>query len=93
MLATVTVLIGALGLAGSNQKPACNTETLGQFWPSEANVNRDVARRLYQRGELEMCSLSVWKYKWERVSVSVHDLRRNAHAARETRKAADEEIR
>jgi len=72
-LATL-ILFGAVCLAGGDRRPACNAKVQGQFWPEEANSNHDAARRLYQSGELEMCSLEVWKYKWEHISVNVRDL-------------------
>ena len=28
----------------------------------------------YQSGELELCSLGLWKYRWEHVSVNVRNL-------------------
>jgi hypothetical protein len=60
--------------AGQAPKPACNARSQGQFWPPEANVSKDAVWRLYQQGNLEMCSLGVWKYKWERLSVNIRDL-------------------
>jgi hypothetical protein len=77
--AAFTVLIGALCFAGPAQKPVCKVGNRGQFWPAEANFNRDAARQLYQSGELEMCTLVVWKYKWEHVSVNVHNVAKGMH--------------
>lgn len=61
-------------------KPACNVRNHGQFWPDEANRNAEAARRLLQQGDLEMCSLEVWKYKWEHMSVNVRDLAKGKHS-------------
>jgi len=55
------------------QKPPCNAANQGRFWPEEANINRDAARRLSQSGELETCALAVWKYKWKRLSVNARN--------------------
>ena len=66
----VALLFGAVCFAQDAQKPACNAHTQGRFWPEEANDNREVRRNLFQSGELEMCSLTVWRYKWQRVSVN-----------------------
>jgi hypothetical protein len=72
-------LFGAMGVAEQGRKPVCNARNRGRFWPEEANFSQDVARQLYQRGELEMCSLVVWKYKWEHISVNVRDLAKATH--------------
>src|ERR1700733_4820090 len=72
--AAALILFGAMCFAGVNGKPACNARNQGRFWPDEANSNHDAARRLYQSGELEMCSCIVWKYRWEHISVNVRDL-------------------
>ena len=88
------ILFGALCFAGQARKPACNARSQGQFWPEEANFSKDAARQLYRRGELEMCSLVVWKYKWEHISVNVRDLAKGRHfLTSEPRKAGVEESR
>jgi hypothetical protein len=57
-------------------QPECTEANHGRFWPEEANADRALARRLYQSGELEMCSLTppkysiYWRYKWQHVSVN-----------------------
>jgi len=61
---------------GAAHKPACNSRHQSQLWPDEANHSPGVARRLYQHGELEMCSLVVWKYRWQNVSVNIRDAKR-----------------
>jgi hypothetical protein len=78
------VLIGlyaAVCFAGQARKPVCNAQSQGQFWPEEANVNRDAMREHYQQGDLEMCSRGEWRYKWEHLSVNVRQLRLAKHAA------------
>ena len=79
MNAAFVALWAALCFGGQVDKPVCNAKNRGQFWPREANLSKDAARQLYQRGELEMCSLSVWKYKWEHLSVNVRDLAKGKH--------------
>src|SRR5260370_1319712 len=64
-------LFATLCLAEQPRKAPCNASHAGQFWPEEANVDREAAHRLYQQGKLEMCSLAVWKYRWESISVNV----------------------
>lgn len=62
------------------EPPACTKEIQGRFWPAEANSNHELARKLYQSGELRMCSLVqskytiYWKFKWQQVSVNARDL-------------------
>ena len=67
-------LFGAMSLPHRADKPACNARIQGQFWPNEANSNRFAVHQLYQSGELEMCSIEVWKYRWEHISVNIRDL-------------------
>jgi hypothetical protein len=67
-------VFGAMSLAQHADKPACNAKIQGQFWPQEANSDRFAARKLYQSGELEMCSIDVWKYRWEHISVNIRGL-------------------
>ena len=71
---TLAALFGAICFAGETPRPACNARSQGQFWPAEANSSPEAARRLSQSGELAMCSLVVWKYKWQHLSVNVRDL-------------------
>jgi|SRR5450631_3468820 hypothetical protein len=88
------ILFGVACSAGDARKPVCNARKQGQFWPEEANFDHDAARQLYQRGELEMCSLAVWKYKWEHMSVNVRDLtQRRRPLASELGKVGVEENR
>ena len=75
-------------------KPACNARMHGQFWPDEANHGPDAARQLLQQGDLEMCSLVVWKYKWEHLSVNVRLMAKGRHSlTSEPRKADAQENR
>jgi hypothetical protein len=70
------LLFGVAGMAEEAKKPACNAATHGRLWPEEANVSRDAARQFYQRGELELCTQAVWKYKWQRLSVNARSMQK-----------------
>jgi len=89
--AVFTLLIGSLGFAEEATKPACKAANRGQFWPAEANVSRDAVRQFFQSGELEVCSMVVWKYKWQHLSVNAHDLAKHTPPSTpEPRKTGDE---
>jgi hypothetical protein len=79
-LAAILLLV-ATHTAEAGKKPACNAAHHGRLWPAEANGSTEAARQFYQRGELEMCSLDVWKYKWQRLSVNVHELSKRTQQA------------
>jgi hypothetical protein len=74
-------ICGSMCFAGQKEKPACSSRNQGQLWPLRANVDHADANRLFQSGELEMCSLEVWKYKWEHVSVNVRDLAKRSETS------------
>jgi hypothetical protein len=75
-LTAVLSLFYALLCAEDAQKPACNARTLGQFWPPEANADRDANRRLAQQGELQICRYGILRYGWKAMSVNVRELSR-----------------
>jgi hypothetical protein len=81
-------LLGAMSFAGQVGKPACNAKIQGQFWPEQANWDREAARQLYQTGELEMCSMAIWKYRWEHISINVRDLGKGRHSVASESRAA-----
>ena len=74
-------LFAALCFAEQPAKPVCGASNQSQFWPEEANVDRDAARLFAQRGELEMCVLKDRKFNWERVGVNVRDLAKGRRSA------------
>jgi hypothetical protein len=82
-LAAILLLV-ATHTVEAGKRPACNAAHQGELWPAEANVSTQAAREFYQRGELEMCSLDVWKYKWQRLSVNVRELSRRKQQAVQT---------
>lgn len=74
IIALVGIFFGSCSFSSEAQplKSACNARNDGKFWPEEANHDSHEARQLLQSGELEMCSLVIWKYKWEKMSVNAH---------------------
>jgi hypothetical protein len=68
------VLLVLMGFADEPQQPVCSKENQARFWPEEANSNHELQRQLYQRGELQICALVGRKYKWQYVSVNIHNL-------------------
>jgi hypothetical protein len=52
--------------AGEPEKPRCNAQHRGELWPATATPGSDQS--------LQMCTLDVWKYRWEPVTVSVSQL-------------------
>ena len=85
------ILVAVSCFAGEPARPVCNARNRGQFWPEQANGNQDAAGRLSRSGDLEMCSLVVWKYKWVRLTVNAKDLAKDKpRAASHAAKAAPE---
>jgi hypothetical protein len=72
--AVLIALCAAMCVAKEPRRPACNARNQGQFWPAEANSSQSAARQLARSGELEMCSLVVWKYRWEHMTVNAREL-------------------
>lgn len=70
-----------MACAESSEKPACKASNNGEFWPQQANASREAFQQFVQNGELQICTLVVWKYKWEYLTVNVHDMGHNQHSA------------
>jgi|HubBroStandDraft_5_1064220.scaffolds.fasta_scaffold170522_1 hypothetical protein len=80
----LVVLAGAVCFAEQPQervlspKPVCNAANKGNLWPDAANSSPDAGLALFERGELERCTLVHvtfgMKYKWERLSVNAREL-------------------
>lgn len=66
--------------AETNDRPACTSQHLGRFWPVEANTDSALARRLTQTGELQICTRSGIRYKWEHISVNFKVLAERARS-------------
>jgi hypothetical protein len=90
--AALLVLCGTICFAEQVEKPVCDARSRGRFWPEEANFSQDAARQFFERGDLEMCALAAKKYRWERLSVNVHDLTKGRRASTsESKKAVPKE--
>jgi len=71
------LLVAALGSVLFAQEPpqdTCTKETQGKLWPSEANSDRQIARRLIQSGELYMCAATTRTRRWQLVGIHIRTL-------------------
>jgi hypothetical protein len=68
------VALGSVLLAQEPPQDTCTKETQGKLWPSEANSDRQVARRLIQSGELYMCSATMRTRRWQLVGIHIRTL-------------------
>lgn len=57
-------LLAALSQDSVSNRPACNAEMRGKYWPLEANQDRVLAQRLLREGRLELCTRGPWRYRW-----------------------------
>jgi hypothetical protein len=73
-LAALPILLSGLCLAAQNGKPRCSAKLHGRFWPEQANSDAKLAVALARSGELEICSVRVWKYRWESLTVHISQL-------------------
>ncbi len=55
-------------------RPQCNSRRSGELWPRIANFDPALRSKLNHCGQLQMCSLQIWRYKWKPVSVHVSQL-------------------
>jgi hypothetical protein len=71
MISRLLLLTLTAAMLGSAEapKPECNAKSHGMFWPDAANSDRAVMRRAADCGELEMCSLGLWRYRWTPLTV------------------------
>jgi hypothetical protein len=62
-------------------KPLCTKKIQGQMWPTVANEDKGLLLTLARAGSLEMCVPSTWGYKWEHLTVNIHQApaRTSAH--------------
>jgi hypothetical protein len=58
------------------ERPVCDADTVGLMWPNEANLNPQALHKYARSGELWLCSKQPWRYRWERPSVSVSQLKK-----------------
>lgn len=72
-------------LAAAAPKPACNAGTRGQIWPAGGS---------YAPGTtLEVCTMKVWKFRWEPVTVSYQDLVRAAESRMQGKEGRQKAVR
>ena len=70
----VLVAFGTVCFAEEARRPPCNARNHGRLWPEQANSDRDFAQRAGRCGELLMCTVGVWKYRWQPLTVHVSQL-------------------
>lgn len=58
------------GWAAQTAKPECNSANRGEVWPARKDQTSASA--------VEMCTLRRWRYRWERVTVSLSELTKDA---------------
>ena len=73
-LTALAMLLSGPCLAGEDVKPRCSAKLRGRFWPEQANYDARLVLTLARSGQLEMCSVRVWKHRWETLTVSVSQL-------------------
>jgi len=54
---------------------------MGQLWPAQANGNAKLINKLFNCGELRVCTRGKWKYRWSPLSVRVDQLTGSSKAA------------
>lgn len=54
-------------------KPLCTKKIQGQMWPAAANEDKRLFLTLARAGALEICVPSTWGYKWEHLTVNIHE--------------------
>ncbi len=65
-LLLIPVVLAGYILAADAQKPACTQATQGQVWIERAEHGAPV--------RAEVCTLQVWRYRWEPATVHVTEL-------------------
>ncbi len=70
----VAVTLAACCFAREDEKPRCTAKLRGQFWPEQANSDPGLVSRLIRTGQLEICTVRVWRHRWEPLTVTVSQL-------------------
>lgn len=68
------ILSLAVAVAEGPERPACNAVTLGKMWPLQANGNPQLRNKLFNCGELQVCTRGRWRYRWAPLSVRLDQL-------------------
>ncbi len=66
------MLSAALFLLMMSDKPLCTKKNQGLMWPAVANADKAALLTFARAGSLEMCVASTWGYKWEHLTVNIH---------------------
>lgn len=69
-----------LALAEGPVRPACNADMLSKMWPLAANGNKQLTNRLFNCGELQVCTRGKWRYRWVSLSVRLDQLNKTGQA-------------
>jgi hypothetical protein len=72
----------AMSFAESPDRPACNAVTLGKLFPTQANGNHQLTNKLFNCGELQVCTRGRWRYRWSPLSVRIDQLTKGATSQR-----------
>lgn len=73
MLLPVMALLFA---ASANEMPKCDATRAGEYWPPSANQGPRELAAAARAGKLYRCERAIWRHRWERLSISVEDLRK-----------------
>ncbi len=58
------------------ERPVCDADTVGLMWPNEANLSPLALHKLARTGQLWLCIRHPSRYKWDKPSVSVSQLKK-----------------
>jgi hypothetical protein len=80
LLWTMMLCAGFAAVCGAAEpdKSSCNRKSVGKYWPDRANADRSQIWHFVQTGELRVCAEAGWHYRWESLTVNVHDLERDS---------------
>jgi len=67
---SVFLLLLAAGMAEQPVRPSCTSRNRGQIWPTADVRNPQVP--------IEICTVSVWKYRWVALTVPYDQLNKQA---------------
>ena len=76
------VLLAIPCCAGEAGKPPCNKQNRGRLWPDQANTDPAALKQAGQRGELQMCTLGAFRYRWQPLTVHVSQLGKGRQVTR-----------
>jgi hypothetical protein len=62
------------GFAEQAERPSCNAQNLGRFWPDQANWDHAAAHRAEYCGQLLIRTRGTWTHRWQPLTVHVKQL-------------------